>query len=97
VFVPSSSTPLSRVGFALKESEPQASPNAWEELRADVGAVRLALRPPEVDAYNVVVAVRGLETGGNAEWVKAERLCRELKWRRCDHPALEELRRRSRP
>lgn len=96
-FIPSSSTALSRVGFALAENDPQASPRAWEELRADVGSVRLALRPPEVDAYDLVVFVRGLESGGNAEWVKAEARCRELEWRRCEHSALEELRRRSRP
>ena len=49
---------------------------------------------------DVIVATTPTEiiiSDGAPDWGKAERLCRQLRWPRCDHAALEELRRRSRP
>ena len=98
---PSTSTPLARVGFALREENPTATADDWAALRTDVIAVRLAWEPPPHDVLrdvlDLVVAVRGLDSGGNTDWGHAEQLCRALKWPRCDRPALEELKKRSRP
>jgi len=95
--VAGASTPLARVGFALREPQVVAKPEAWAHLRSDVEAVRAAANPDERGTFDLVVAVRGLESGGHPEWTKAEALCRGLGWQRCDRPALEELERRSRP
>lgn len=91
------SSPLARVGYALREERVEATPEAWSALRRDVHAVRAAWNPEDRGVFELVVALRGLENEGVPEWVEAERLCRELKWPRCDRPALEELARRSRP
>ena len=97
----STSTPLARLGFALREESPRATPAAWAALSTDVEAARLPWKSPKYDVLrdvlDLVVALRGLDSGGNAEWGKAERLCRALGWSRCDRAALEELKRRSRP
>ena len=95
--VTSTSTPLARVGYALREESPKATSEAWAALGTDVDAVRLELGAEARDVFDLVVAVRGLRSGGNPEWSKAEQLCRAIKWPRCDRPALEELKRRSRP
>ena len=95
--VAGASTPLARIGFALREPRVIAGADAWAHLRADVEAVRATSNPDERETFDLVVAVRGLESGGHPEWNKAEALCRALKWQRCDRPALEELERRSRP
>ena len=76
---------------------PKASPAAWAALRDDVQTVREEWKTQDRAVYELVVAVRGLATDGNSDWGAAERLCRELKWPRCDRPALEALKRRSRP
>jgi hypothetical protein len=95
--VNSNSTSLARLGIAVREQSPQASPRAWAALRSDVEAVHLKLKAQERDVFDLLVAVRGLNNSGNAEWGDAEQLCRALKWPRCDRAALEELNRRSRP
>jgi hypothetical protein len=106
---PGTSTPLARVGFALREENLKATPEAWATLRVDVDAVRSGFAGPARDpervqareqargVFDLVVAVRGLKSGGNSEWGQAEQLCRALKWPRCDRPALDELKARSRP
>ena len=99
------STPLARVGFALREDNLKTTPEAWSALRADVDAVRSEFagqthepeREQARDVFDLVVAVRGLKSAGNSDWGQAELLCRALKWPRCDRPALEELKARSRP
>ena len=95
VWADESSTPLARVGFALQQDRLAASPGEWAALRDDVQTVRAAL--PDRAVFDLVVAVRGLASDGTSDWAEAERICRALKWPRCDRPALEELARRSRP
>jgi hypothetical protein len=90
-------TPLARVGFALREEQPSGNATDWAALRADVALVRAQSRPPLRDVFDLVVALRGLENAGSADFSKAEQLCRALAWPRCDKPALELLRQRSRP
>lgn len=88
---------LARVGYALRATEPLGTPEAWSMLRADVNAVRASWNPEERGVFDLVVAVRGLENAGRADYPEAERLCRTLAWPRCDRSALEVLRQRSRP
>jgi hypothetical protein len=64
--------------------------------RIDVGAVRAALAPDSRGAFDLVVALQGLDRGGAADWGRAEQLCRGLRWPRCDRSALEEMQRRGR-
>jgi hypothetical protein len=90
-------TPLARVGFALSEARPAGTPGDDAALRGDLAAVRASLQPNVRGVFDLVVALRGLENGGRADFAEAERLCRALAWRRCDQPALEVLRQRSRP
>jgi hypothetical protein len=87
------STPLARLGYALQRGDGQVSP----DLRDDIDAVRASWKGQERDVLDLVVAVRGLARDGESDWDRAEQLCRGLKWPRCDRPALEELKRRSRP
>jgi hypothetical protein len=85
------------VGFALREDNLKAAPEAWAALGADVDTVRSGFSGQERDVLDLVTAVRGLKNAGNSDWSQAEQLCRALKWPRCDRPALEELKARSRP
>ena len=94
---PGTSTPLARVGFALGEHNLEAAPGAWAALGADVDTVRAGFAGQERDVLDLVIAVRGLKSAGQSAWSQAEQLCRALKWPRCDRPALEELKARSRP
>lgn len=94
---PGTSTPLARMGFALREYGLEATPEAWATLAADADAVRAGFSGQERDVLDLVIAVRGLKGAGNSDWGQAEQLCRALKWPRCDRPALEELKARSRP
>ena len=94
---PEASTPIARVGFALREQSPEASGEAWAALASDVLQVRRAWASPDPPVLELVLALRGLASGGHPEWSKAEDLCKSLKWSRCDRAALEELARRSRP
>lgn len=85
------------MGFALREDSLKATPEAWAALAADVDTVRSGFAGQERDVLDLVIAVRGLKSAGNSDWSEAEQLCRALKWPRCDHPALEALKARSRP
>jgi len=66
-------------------------------LRDDVEIIRRAWKVEDRQVLDLVVALRGLESGGLTDWPRAEELCRALKWPRCDRGALEELKKRSRP
>ncbi|MDQ2645397.1 MAG: hypothetical protein M3020_16380 [Myxococcota bacterium] len=90
-------TPRARVGFALRESAPKASPEGWERLRRDVALVHDSLPESDRAVFELVSALRGLENGGTTDWDKAQRICAGLAWPKCDRGALEELKKRSRP
>ncbi|HEX2660942.1 MAG TPA: hypothetical protein VHU40_21830 [Polyangia bacterium] len=93
-----SSTSLTRVGFALQDPSPERNgPADWAALGADVDYVRAPLNKQTHGVFDLVVAVRGLDNGGAPNWAKAEQLCRSLSWPVCDRAALERLRERSRP
>lgn len=85
------STPLARIGLALQDDGTSAS------LRADVETVRAGTQPEDLGVFDLVVALRGLDSAGNTDWGRAEALCHALSWPRCDRPALDEMKRRSRP
>lgn len=87
----STSNPRARVGLVLREG-PEAPAEAWAMLDGDVQAVRASLAPPEREVFDLVVAVRGLDNGGNGDWNRAQQICRELAWPRCDREALVQLR-----
>jgi len=92
----SASTARARVGFVLRE-DPQAPPAAWAALGADVQAVRTSFASPEREVFDLVVAVRGMDNGGEADFRRAEQFCRALSWPRCDRDALAKLKEQSRP
>lgn len=94
---PAAGSSRTRVGFALRAANLQGSAAAWATLREDVESVRSTFKDRERDVFDLVVAVRGLENGGSAQWSRADEICRRLNWPRCDRAALEELRKRSRP
>jgi hypothetical protein len=96
-FPPPKSSPLARVGVALATAPLSLRGEEWQELRADVEAVRAAWDPENRAVFDLVVAVRGLTSAGNPVWTEAEERCKALRWPRCDRPALDALRRRSRP
>jgi hypothetical protein len=91
------STPLSRVGFALRERNAGAAPQDYARLADDLAAVRSKLPPELQGVFELVFAVRGLSSGGAPDLTRAAELCRSLKWQRCDRASLEELGRRSTP
>lgn len=91
----SSNTPLSRVGFLLRENPRE--PSAWSALDGDLQAVRSPLGSPQREVFDLVVAVRGLSNGGASDWSRAEQICRALTWPRCDREALSQLVELSRP
>ena len=64
--------------------------------RMNVGAVRAALAADSREPFDLVVALQRLDGGKETDWRGAERVCRGLRWPRCDRPALEEMQRRSR-
>jgi len=68
----------------------------WAARRPDLAAVRAALPPDSQATFDLLLA---LHPSGRraAEWAKAERICRELAWPRCDRPALELLQQQSPP
>ncbi|HKO49050.1 MAG TPA: hypothetical protein VJV79_15065 [Polyangiaceae bacterium] len=92
----SSSTPLSRVGFVLREHT-QAPPAAWAALGADLQAVRSAFVSPDREVFDLLVAVHGLDASGTSDWSRAERICRALSWSRCEPSTLALLKEPSRP
>jgi len=91
------STPLARVGQVLQSGTASGSPKEGKALRDDVEAVRAGWKMEDRDAFDLVVALRGLATDGNSDWEGAERICRRLEWPRCDRAALEQMKQRSRP
>jgi len=91
-----SNTPHARVGFVLRE-DPHAPSPEWTALDTDLQAVRAPLAAPQRDVFDLVVAVRGLDNGGNSDWSRAEQICRALTWPRCDRDALSQLKELSRP
>jgi hypothetical protein len=90
------STPLARVGFALRE-KPSAPSAAWAVLDADLQVARSSIASSERDVFDLVVAVRGLDSGGTSDWKRAEKICTALSWSRCDNEALAQLKELSRP
>ncbi len=93
----STSTPLARLGLALRDGTGKADAASLSLLRGDTDAVRATLGVPERDAFDLVVALRGLKNGGKPDVAAAERSCRALKLARCDARALEVLQKRSAP
>ena len=91
------STPLARVGFALREAKPSGAASDWAALGADLEVLRAAASDKERDVLDLVVALRGLESEGAPDFARAAELCQALKWPRCDQRALELLEKRSRP
>jgi hypothetical protein len=91
------STPLSRVGFALRERNTGTEPQAYARLADDLAAVRSQVAPEVQGIFDLVFAVRGLSSAGAPDLTRAAELCQRLKWRRCDRASLEELGRRSTP
>jgi hypothetical protein len=91
------SSPLARLGFALATDPLSLSADGWNALRADVQAVRATETPERRAVLDLVVAVRGFESGGTPAFRQAEERCRALRWPRCDRSALEALAKRSRP
>jgi len=85
------STPLARIGQALRDDSDGAS------LRADVETIRARVKPEDLGVFDLIVALRGLDSDAHVDWGRAAALCRGLRWPRCDRPALEEMKRRSRP
>jgi hypothetical protein len=65
----------------------------WAVTRVDVGAVRASLPADSRGAFDLLLALRP-PSGGDPDWGRAEQICRELSWPRCDRPALEILRKR---
>jgi hypothetical protein len=93
----STSTPLARVGWVLQEADTHGDAAGWAGLREDVETVRSNFGSPERDVFDLVVALRGLTNGGQPDLARGGELCRALQWPRCDEPALQAVRQRSRP
>jgi hypothetical protein len=93
----SPSLSLRRVGWVLGQPDPRGPPEAWAALETDIATVREGFPPSIREMFDLEVAVRGLKTGGKSDWTEAQQHCLALKWSRCDHAALEELRVRGRP
>jgi hypothetical protein len=89
--------PLAMVGFALRQENLEVTAGDGAALRSAVDAVRASWKGQEPPVLDLVVELRGLGSNGSTDWGRAEQLCRGLKWPRCDRPALEEMKRRSRP
>jgi hypothetical protein len=96
-FPRATNSPLARLGAALSIEPLLLSIEGWRALRRDVEAVRAAQTPELRAVLDLVVAVRGLASDGNPNFAQAAERCTALHWPRCDRPALEALRRRSRP
>ena len=58
--------------------------------RVDVAAVRGALADDSRGAFDLIVALQGLDSAGAPDWARAQSICGALKWPRCDRliPAL---------
>jgi len=86
-----------RVGWVFSQPDPQASPGAWAALAADVATVRESWPASLRKVLDLTCAVRGIRPDGKPDWALAEQLCRQLRWPRCDRPALEAMGVRGRP
>lgn len=93
---PTDSTPRARIGYVLRNGNLNLSGADLSAIEADLDAVR-ATWSGENAAFELVVALRGLATRGDPDWTRAAELCHTLRWPRCDRPALEAIRKRSRP
>lgn len=93
----STSTPLARVGLALKSDTFRSDTATASALGYDLIAVRAGLSSPEREVFDLVTALRGLKNGGKIDTAAAGQTCHELKWPRCDDQALAVLQKRSRP
>jgi hypothetical protein len=93
----STSTPLARVGLALKSESFHADTATATALGDDLAIVRAGFSSPEREVFELVTALRGLQNGGNLDAAAAAQSCRELKMPRCDDQALAVLRKLSRP
>jgi hypothetical protein len=71
-------------GFLLRTRPPRL-----EDLRA-------SMAPDQRGVFDLLVALGGLDRNGDADWMRAEQLCRSLAWPRCDRPALDEMQASSR-
>lgn len=92
-----SSTPLARIGLALRDNGAGASADDWARLAADLDAARAGWQTGEPALFDLLVALRGLRNGGSTDWARAEQSCRAMRWRRCERPALEELKKWGKP
>lgn len=90
-------TPLARIGLVLEAEQLQHDPEAWRTVSRDVTQIRSTLSADRLNTFDLLVAVRGLESSGASDWERAARACTALGWSRCDREALEALRERSRP
>lgn len=93
----STSTPLARLGVVLRDGVGKADTASLTLLHDDADAVRTSLGMPERDAFDLVVALRGLRNGGKPDVASAEQSCHALKLVRCDARAMEVLQKRSTP
>lgn len=93
----STSTPLARLGVALRDGTAQADPATFAQLRSDADFLRASLGLPERDAFDLVAALRGLRSEGRVDVAAATQSCQALKLARCDARALEVLQKRSAP
>src|SRR3569623_1514593 len=84
-------------GLGLQSAGPQASPGAWAALAADVATVRESWPASLRKVLDLTCAVRGIRPDGTPDWALAAQLSRQLRWPRCDRPALEAMGVRGRP
>lgn len=94
---PGLNTARTRVGYVFAQENPRLTAASWDALKSDLQTVRATIQPPARPVFDLVVAARGLANRGSPDWARAEQLCRELRWTRCDRASLELLRERSRP
>lgn len=90
-------SPLARIGLVLQAEQLPPSPDAWRTLSRDVALVRTTLPTDRLNTFDLLVAVRGLESNGASDWERAAHACTVLGWSRCDREILEALRERSGP
>ncbi|HTQ03612.1 MAG TPA: hypothetical protein VMI54_07135 [Polyangiaceae bacterium] len=93
----SRSTPLARVGLALRDGVTASDGASLALLKNDADGVSAGLGSPERDAFELVAALRGLRSGGRPDYVAASQRCLALKLVRCDPRALELIQKRSAP
>jgi hypothetical protein len=65
--------------------------------RPNIEEMRASFAPDQRGVFDLLVALGGLDADGAVDWGRAERVCRDLGWPRCDRPALEEMKASRRP